>query len=311
MSTIYDSVAVAVTGPLTREFYRGALDRVREKTETAGLEGFLILDSYNLTYATGFFYRANERPLGVYVPVDGEPVLLVPHLEKENAEASWITDVRTYPEFPGVEHPVMWMLRQTGARRLAVDTLEARLFREASALVPMLELNSALEQLRFVKRPEELALVRMAAAYADACLDHMLGHIAATVASGGTEIDTLRCLEAAAACDAAAIDALRPGSTCHEVNEKAMAPLHHAGLGDFIRHRIGHGMGVQGHEGPWLAPGDTTVVAEGMVFSNEPGIYRPGIDGYRTINTMIVGSSGVEVPSRFQSSVPIAQRIVG
>ena len=69
-------------------------------------------------------------------------------------------------------------------------------------------------------------------------------------------------------------------------------------------------MGVQGHEGPWLAPGDETVVAEGMVFSNEPGIYRPGIDGYRTINTMIVGAGGVEVPSRFQSSFGIEKRIL-
>ena len=42
-------------------------------------------------------------------------------------------------------------------------------------------------------------------------------------------------------------------------------------------------------EAPWLAPGDDTPVEAGMVFSNEPGIYRPGIDGWRTINTMIVG----------------------
>ena len=47
-----------------------------------------------------------------------------------------------------------------------------------------------------------------------------------------------------------------------------------------------------------------------MVFSNEPGIYRPGIDGYRTINSMIVTAAGVEVPSRFQAEHPIAERVL-
>jgi Xaa-Pro aminopeptidase len=69
-------------------------------------------------------------------------------------------------------------------------------------------------------------------------------------------------------------------------------------------------MGVQGHEAPWLAPGDTTPVAYGMVFSNEPGIYRPGIDGYRTINTMIVTEGGVEIPSRFQAEHPLQARVI-
>jgi Xaa-Pro dipeptidase len=390
---VLDSHAAAAVGSLTPGFYRGVLDRIREKTDVAGHEGFLILDSYNLIYASGFFHRANERPMGLYVPVGGEPVMLVPHLEKENAEAHWIRDVRTYPEFPGVERPVLWMLRETGAARVAVDTLEARMFREASALFPQLVLSPLVEELRFVKQAEELALVRLAAGYADACLEHMRLHISDIVAGGGGEIDilhagvnaalekmkrevgnafgemelgvvgsvhsgprgalphglttarrpelgdtiiagigatvggyhaesgatfvlgnasadTLRCLRAAAACDAAAVAALRPGAACHEVNTVALAEIDRAGLGEFIRHRIGHGMGVQGHEGPWLAPGDATVVAEGMVFSNEPGIYRPGVDGYRTINSMIVGADGVEVPSRFQSKFGIEQRIL-
>jgi Xaa-Pro dipeptidase len=390
---VLDSRAAASVGPLTPHFYRSVLDRIREKTAAAGCEGFLILDSHNLIYASGFFHRANERPMGLYVPVDSEPVMLVPHLEKENAEANWIRDVRIYPEFPGIERPLLWMLRETGAARIAVDTLEVRLFREASAMFPQLVLSPLVEELRFVKQAEELALVRLAAGYADACLEHMRLHISNIVAGGGGEIDilhagvnaalekmkrevgnafgemelgvvgsvhsgprgalphgltttrrpepgdaiiagigatvggyhaesgatfvlgppsadTLRCLRAAAACDAAAVAALRPGAACHEVNTAALAELERAGLGEFIRHRIGHGMGVQGHEGPWLAPGDATVVAEGMVFSNEPGIYRPGVDGYRTINSMIVGAGGVELPSRFQSRFGIEQRIL-
>ena len=112
------------------------------------------------------------------------------------------------------------------------------------------------------------------------------------------------------AANAAARDACAAGLTCAQVDAAAMAPLHAAGLGAHIRHRIGHGMGLQGHEAPWLARGDATPVAPGMVFSSEPGVYRPGIDGYRTIDTMIVTDTGVTVPSRFQSDVPAAARTI-
>ena len=89
-----------------------------------------------------------------------------------------------------------------------------------------------------------------------------------------------------------------------------MNALKDAGLGAAIRHRIGHGMGLEGHEAPWLAPGDLTAVQTNMVFSNEPGVYRPDIDGYRTINTMIVTETGVDIPSRFQTDTPIDARVI-
>ena len=53
--------------------------------------------------------------------------------------------------------------------------------------------------------------------------------------------------------------------------------------------------GVEGHEAPWLAPGDRTPVAPGMVFSCEPGVYRPEVDGWRTIDTLVVRTDGVEL----------------
>ena len=68
--------------------------------------------------------------------------------------------------------------------------------------------------------------------------------------------------------------------------------LQAAGYGPFIRHRIGHGMGLEGHEPPWLSVGDDTELKPSMVFSNEPGIYRPGIDGYRIIDSMVVTEQG-------------------
>ena len=89
---------------------------------------------------------------------------------------------------------------------------------------------------------------------------------------------------------------LKEGQICEEINKIAFEIYHENGLGEFIRHRIGHGMGFEGHEAPWLSPGDKTILKNKMVFSNEPGIYRPNIDGYRTISSMIVDSNeGIQI----------------
>ena len=93
-------------------------------------------------------------------------------------------------------------------------------------------------------------------------------------------------------------------------NDAAWAVLREYGYGDFIRHRIGHGMGVEGHEAPWLSPGDDTVLAPTMVFSNEPGIYRPGIDGYRIIDSMVVTETGGERLSRYLSEHGPDDRVI-
>ena len=67
-------------------------------------------------------------------------------------------------------------------------------------------------------------------------------------------------------------------------------------------------MGVEGHEAPWLAPGDLTPTTPGMVFSCEPGVYRPGLDGWRTIDTLLLGTDGVDLASRFQTNHPLETR---
>jgi Xaa-Pro aminopeptidase len=129
-----------------------------------------------------------------------------------------------------------------------------------------------------------------------------------TLVVGEIRPEQLRIMEAMADSAAAAVDALGGGWPCARVNEAALAALRRAGLGDAVRHRIGHGMGVEGHEPPWLAPGDGTPAAPGMVFSCEPGVYRPGVDGWRTIDTLFVGEDGVDLASRFQTRHPLETR---
>ena len=127
---------------------------------------------------------------------------------------------------------------------------------------------------------------------------------------GEPTADQRRCLEATWACDEAAVAALRPGATCSSVNDAALAVLRDAGFGDAIRHRIGHGMGIQGHEAPWLSDGDDVELAPTMIFSNEPGIYRPGIDGYRIIDSMVVTSTGGKRLSQYLATHGPDDRVI-
>ena len=87
---------------------------------------------------------------------------------------------------------------------------------------------------------------------------------------------------------------LRPGAVCRDVNRACLDVIRDAGLGEYIRHRQGHGIGLNFHEAPWLEDGDSTVLQAGMVVSSEPGVYVPGHAGYRISDTVLITDKGHE-----------------
>jgi Xaa-Pro aminopeptidase len=87
-------------------------------------------------------------------------------------------------------------------------------------------------------------------------------------------------------------EALRPGIRCAEVNKACLDVIRGYGLGEYLRHRQGHGIGLGMHEPPWLEDGDDTVLVPNMIVSNEPGIYVPGHGGYRISDSMLVTEDG-------------------
>jgi Xaa-Pro dipeptidase len=378
--------------PLGPAFYTRVRDRLRMRAEVAGVDGLLLLAPGNVRYATGWHFSVNERPVGLWLPTSGEPVLFVPLLELENALEVPSVEVRTYEEYPGERPPVLGMLAEVD-RSVAIDILDARLLAEAETLVDRVDLVDHVLPERAIKTDEELALIREAARFADLVLERLLAAGGEIIADGGTEADLMAdCVGqthgllveahgdafqdtkvgitasvhsgpraalphgsvlprrprpgepiiAGIGCSlggyhaesgvtlvlgeisdeqrsimalmdeaaSATVDALERGLSCSKVNDAALSVLRGAGLGDTIRHRIGHGMGVEGHEAPWLAPGDPTPASPGMVFSCEPGVYRPGFDGWRTIDTLIVGADAVEVASRFRPTHPLDRRVL-
>ena len=76
-----------------------------------------------------------------------------------------------------------------------------------------------------------------------------------------------------------------------------------AGYGEFFVHRTGHGMGLEGHEPPYITATSETILEEGMVFSIEPGIYLPGRFGIRLEDIVILRKDGPEILSSLPRTV--------
>ncbi len=181
----------APLAPLAPAFRARVRDRLRSRAEAAGLDGLLVLAAGNLTYATGWHFSVNERPMGLWVPVDGEARLLVPHLELENALDVPGVKVTTYDEFPGEVPPVLWMIGETGARRLGIDALDARLLDATRARLTHLDLADHVRPERAVKHDDEIALIREAARFADLVLERLLAAGADLIRQGGSELDLM------------------------------------------------------------------------------------------------------------------------
>jgi Xaa-Pro aminopeptidase len=89
-----------------------------------------------------------------------------------------------------------------------------------------------------------------------------------------------------------AVRAATVGTTCEEVDAVGRRALAAAGLADAFIHRIGHGIGLDAHEDPYLVAGNATALAPGHAFSIEPGVYFPGRYGMRLEDIVVAGPDG-------------------
>jgi Xaa-Pro aminopeptidase len=88
---------------------------------------------------------------------------------------------------------------------------------------------------------------------------------------------------------------VRPGVACESVDAAARDLIDAEGYGEAFFHRTGHGIGLEGHEDPYLVAGNRERLAEGMAFSVEPGIYLSGRYGARIEDIVVCGPDGAIV----------------
>lgn len=101
----------------------------------------------------------------------------------------------------------------------------------------------------------------------------------------------------------AALAAIRPGVAAQTIDAAARDVISAAGYGDYFTHRLGHGLGSEVHEMPYLTAANPQLLTEGMVFTVEPGIYLNGRFGVRLEEVVVVTSEGPRLLSKLPRSL--------
>jgi Xaa-Pro aminopeptidase len=353
--------------PFTAEDHAVRMDRAARAAGEAGLAGLLMAPGPDLFHLTGYQPPAvTERLTMLVLPVRGEPVLVVPALERgeaERAPGAGALAVRDWTDGQDPYAATASLLAPDGRYGISDNAWALHLlgFRRALPGLSFDALTDCLPMLRAVKDAAELERLAAAGAAADAAYRDILtvrfsgrreSEVAADLAAalrrhghtqvdftvvgsgpngadphheageriiergdmvvldfgglrGGYGSDTSRTVhvgeptaEEQAVHDIvrraqqAAVEAVRPGVACQEIDRAARAVIADAGYGERFIHRTGHGIGVTTHEPPYMVEGEEQPLVPGMCFSVEPGIYLPGRFGVRIEDIVAVTEDG-------------------
>jgi Xaa-Pro dipeptidase len=108
-----------------------------------------------------------------------------------------------------------------------------------------------------------------------------------------------RAFAAMLALQTCAIDAMAPGVPVGEVELATVQVAKELGFEDNLRHHVGHSIGLEGHEAPFLDRGDEAILEPGMVFTVEPGVYVKELGGFRHSDTVVITEDGLRVMTSY------------
>jgi Xaa-Pro dipeptidase len=120
-----------------------------------------------------------------------------------------------------------------------------------------------------------------------------------TVFLGKPSEEKIRYFKVAYEAQQRAFEVSKPGARAGDVDAAALNHIRSKGMGKCIKHRTGHGIGLDFHEPPYIREDSDLVLKEGMVYSVEPGVYVEGVGGFRHSDTLLVTKSGYELITKY------------
>jgi len=140
-----------------------------------------------------------------------------------------------------------------------------------------------------------------------ATYDSYISDLTRTFAVGEVDDEYKKIHQIVQAANAAGRAAGKPGVPCANVDKAARDVIEKAGYGMYFTHRTGHGIGMEGHEEPYMRGDNMQLLEPGMAFTVEPGIYLPDRNGVRIEDNVVITETGADV----LSDMPRAIRVVG
>jgi Xaa-Pro dipeptidase len=138
----------------------------------------------------------------------------------------------------------------------------------------------------------DLLVVDWGAAY-----DGYISDLTRTFAVGKVDEEYLKIHEIVQQANAAGRAAAKPGVPCANVDNAAREVIEKSGYGVYFTHRTGHGIGMEGHEEPYMRGDNMQLLEPGMAFTVEPGIYLPDRNGVRIEDNVVITATGADVLS--------------
>jgi len=350
------------------KMYAERHNKLLEVMRDKGWDCVILWPSPNMYYMTGYYPKPDERLQIAFIPVQGEPVLIVPRLYSgESKHKCWIKDQRSWIDGDDILALTKDVIKDLGLKdaRIALDdTMGFLQVSTIQAACPKAEFGLAgtvMSPLRLEKGPEEIALMQKSSQISDevmqigidACLsgqneqqlvdlveyelrkrgmangfsnliasgthsalphhvsskrvpqkgdavfldiggayERYWSDITRTIHIGPPSAKFIKAYEAVKEAQQRASEAVKPGVTAEEVHETAFGYLEKKGLSKYFFHRVGHGMGLEGHELISINRGNHLVLKPGMTFSVEPGVYFEGEFGIRIEDTVVVTETG-------------------
>jgi Xaa-Pro aminopeptidase len=130
---------------------------------------------------------------------------------------------------------------------------------------------------------------------AGANIDGYRSELERTMIVGEPTPEQRRAFDAMLALQTRAIEVMAPGVPAGEVELATVHLAEELGVDGNLRHHVGHSIGLEGHEAPFLDRGDDAVLEPGMVFTVEPGVYFKELGGFRHSDTVVITENGCRV----------------
>ena len=367
--------------------YEFRLQKLYDIMRDAGIDIVGMIPSPNLRYLTGGVHYVLERPIVLLIPLDEQPVAIIPQLETPLFERHHLqSKVYSYTDKEGYEtafEQALESLRPKG-KLIGVEGMQMRFFegellRQYATDATVKSVDSQLIDLRLRKSDDEIKALRQAISISEQALQQTLdavkvgmseieiadmldrnmkllgaeGQSFETIVHGGGNsalphlgplpyrvqegdpllfdfgavyegycADITRVVfvgepskafrefyKVVQEANQVARDAVKPGVITGSIDTASRRVLIKAGYEHLIRHRTGHGIGLDVHEPPYIVEGNDRILEPGMTFTIEPGIYELDRIGVRIEDNVLVTETGSETLTAFDREIIVLDNI--